>query len=198
MRFNLQISTFIVGVLCSLRNRGNSAFSPISFMLTQGCMFCICFLLGSKSQLQRLFLLHCCVTLNLPVLDISNQGAWCELGCCSREPFFENSGHISLDGLFSYLGSQITSQNWEGSEPTLPTAEGTVEADLAELHRKWGMSPNISKPPLHSPQLSWSGALDISPSCPRHCQPLGQIPPLQTVFGGLGLVLQAYFRVKQN
>lgn len=177
MWFNLQISTFIVGVLCSLRNQGNSAFSPISFMHTQGCMFCICFFLGSKSQLQRLFLLHCCVTLNLPVLDISDQGLGVSWAAAPGIPFVGDSGgqwtHQPWWAFFFTWEVKKTSQNWEGSESTLPIAEGMVEADLAELHRKRGMSPNISNLPLHSPQPSWRGALDISPSCPRHCQPLG-------------------------
>lgn len=87
MWFNLQISTFIVGVLCSLRNQGNSAFSPISFMHTKGCIFCICFFLGSKSQPQRCF--------SSPLLwDHEPPCAWhfkpggLKWNCCSREPCF--------------------------------------------------------------------------------------------------------------
>lgn len=143
MWFNLQISTFIFGVLCSLRNQGNSAFSPTSFMHTQGCMICICFFLGSKSQLQRCF--SSPLLWDLPVLDISNQGA------APGSPFLGTpwrwlkivvgSGHVSLSGYFLHLESQIPSQNWEGFEATLPTAEGMVEAGLAGVHRKCGVSP---------------------------------------------------------
>lgn len=143
MWFNLQISTFIFGVLCSSRNQGNSAFSPTSFMHTQGCMFCICFFLGSKSQLQRCF--SSPLLWDLPVLDISNQGA------APGSPFLGTpwrwlkivvgSGHISLGVFFLHLGSQISSKNWEGLESTLPTAEDVVEAGLDKAHRKYGVSP---------------------------------------------------------
>lgn len=82
MLSNLQISTFRVGVLCSLRNQGNSLFSPISFMHTQACMFhvfcCFFFFLGSKSQLQDVFLHHSEPEI-LPVLDSSRNLVWNEL-----------------------------------------------------------------------------------------------------------------------
>lgn len=112
-------------------------------MRTQACMFHICFLLALNLNYRHAFLLHHCETTILPILYISNQGTSCEMGCCSREPFFWDPlevvqesgwlsqwiavgrsrvtvGQASLGGLFLHLGSQTPSQRWERFEFTHP------------------------------------------------------------------------------
>lgn len=153
MLSNLQMSTFSVGVLCSLRNPGNSLFSPISFMHTQACMFHIFFFFsGPKSQLQDVFLHHSEPEI-LPVLDSSRNLVWNELllwdGAGLGNPWRWLKVEVgrtraTIGRLWQTLSSPGKSKTPSRDQACLESThplQGTRWKDLTKVHRNGRMSP---------------------------------------------------------
>lgn len=136
MSFNLQISTFIVGVLCSLRNQGNSVFSPHLLHAHAGTY--VPYLLFLRHQIpatEMLFFSTAVRPWSFLCLTYRTRGLGVKWTAAPGSRFFgtpwrwlkiavgrsrATTGHASLGRLLLHWGSQTPSRHREWFESTHP------------------------------------------------------------------------------